>query len=379
MPKLNTVGIGTEKATGRYFIRLQINGKRYFETLPEDATIGDAVKRRDALRQEIEDGGSARQKDAPITITELLKLGEIDHAMHHRAHGTVIRFATAAKRLRAFFGGDRSAATIGAVDIKAYRVSAEQAGRAIGTTNVDLAFFCRCFRLAVDDERLVKVPKFQFVNPHNERDRYITDEEREKLLAALPGYLQPVFEVACLIGFRVKSELLGRRWSDYDPVARTLHVSPRTTKDKRARTVLLTGRALEIVEELRAKALGGKVVNLDGYVFTNAKGKDRIHDYHAAWAKARKDAGIKDGVRMHDARGTFVKDCVAAGGSFDSGRLYTGHRTSAMFDRYAGAGILEAQQRLAEKMAAARAERQAPSGIGRKAVEKIVPLSARIS
>ena len=110
MPKLDETGIGIEKATGRRTVRICVDGKRYFETMPEGATLGQACARRDDMRKEAAGGGL--KPGAPLTIEGLLRLVEVDHAAKHVSRATVKKFATASRRLvrslrRGYPGGPR--------------------------------------------------------------------------------------------------------------------------------------------------------------------------------------------------------------------------------------------------------------------------------
>ena len=378
MPKLDETGIGIEKATGRRTVRICVDGKRYFETMPEGATLGQACARRDDMRKEAAGGGL--KPGAPLTIEGLLRLVEVDHAAKHVSRATVKKFATASRRLVAHFGADTPAARVKFSHLQEFRLQM-QADYSIALTNVTLSFFQYGFRLAFKSELIDKYPPFEFPNPHNEREVHVTDDQLTALLEHLPEYLHPVIELAPLIGFRINSELLPRRWRDYDAVSHKLTVPPRTTKDGRAREVTLSGRPLEIVEALRARsAVSGKFVNVDQYIFLNRRGDSRIVSYQDAWQKARAAIGLP-GLRVHDLRHVFCARGVASGHGYDSLRSFTGHCTPKMFSRYVGAASPETQVRVLNDMALTKAARAAAgdSGSARSLPEKVTPLLRKTS
>lgn len=142
MPKLDETGIGIEKATGRRTVRICVDGKRYFETMPEGATLGQACARRDDMRKEAAGGGL--KPGAPLTIEGLLRLVEVDHAAKHVSRATVKKFATASRRLVAHFGADTPAARVKFSHLQEFRLQM-QADYSIALTNVTLSFFSTGF------------------------------------------------------------------------------------------------------------------------------------------------------------------------------------------------------------------------------------------
>ena len=69
------------------------------------------------------------------------------------------------------------------------------------------------------------------------------------------------------------------------------------------------------------------------WVFVQADGS-RIKDFRGAWAKACKDAGVP-GRLVHDFRRTAVRNLERAGVPRSAAMRMTGHKTEAVYRRYA--------------------------------------------
>jgi integrase len=160
------------------------------------------------------------------------------------------------------------------------------------------------------------------------RVRYLSDEERQRLLEACKAsdvaWLYPLVVLALSTGCR-KQELLGLRWPDVD-LARgsiTLH----DTKNGEPRTVPLVGSALELMRR------HAKVRRLDTVlVFPSADGTRPVY-IEGAWTKARQQAGLTNFV-FHDLRHSCASYLAMSGASLLDIAHILGHRTLAMAQRY---------------------------------------------
>lgn len=97
------------------------------------------------------------------------------------------------------------------------------------------------------------------------------------------------------------------------------------------------------------------------WVFVHSDGR-RIKDFRGAWAKACKDAGVP-GRLVHDFRRTAVRNLERAGVPRSAAMRMTGHKTEAVYRRYAitdSAMLQEAAVKLATLHAA---EEKRPSSV----------------
>jgi len=204
--------------------------------------------------------------------------------------------------------------------------------RANATTVRYMAAISHVFTVAVwewqwcDDNPVRKVSK-----PREARGRvrFLSDDERERLLAACQVsrnvHLYTIVVLALGTGAR-RGELLTLRWSDVD-LKRGAFIF-RETKNGETRVVPLTGYALDILtQHATVRRLDTTLVFPD-HTGTKALGIREAFE----WAVKR--AGIPD-FRYHDLRHTFASYLAMNGATLAEIAEALGHKTLAMVKRYA--------------------------------------------
>lgn len=173
----------------------------------------------------------------------------------------------------------------------------------------------------------------------NERTRYLTDAEREALLHACKSSpnsdLYLVVLLAISTGMR-KGEIMGMRWQDIHtaPDQSFTRVHLTKTKNDKARSVLLTSPALELLEERRTKLLDGlQAKTATGLIFPSGVHEDQPVDLRKPWGFALQAAGIEE-FRFHDLRHTTASYLAMNGASLLSISKVLGHQTTKMTERY---------------------------------------------
>lgn len=161
------------------------------------------------------------------------------------------------------------------------------------------------------------------------RVRYLTDEQRERLLVACEAEadrrLAPLVRLALLTGAR-RGELLGWTWAAVD-LKRGL-ASLAETKGGRPRSVALSTPAVEVLRGLRASRVPGW-----SHVFAvRPVGRPRFP--RDAFERAVEKAGIED-FHFHDLRHCFATMLLSAGATLPELAAALGHRTLSMVARYA--------------------------------------------
>lgn len=151
-------------------------------------------------------------------------------------------------------------------------------------------------KAASDWEWLDKVPMIRMLSEPKRRIRWITREEAEVLLKALPKHLSDMARFSLATGLR-KSNVTGLEWSQVDLVRRTAWVHPDQAKARKAITVPLNEEAVSVIR----KQIGKHPT----YVFSY-KGRAPIKYMSTkSWKHALDKVGIKD-FRWHDLRHTWA-------------------------------------------------------------------------
>jgi integrase len=164
------------------------------------------------------------------------------------------------------------------------------------------------------------------------RSRYLSDEERERLLAACRKsscpYLFTIVVLAISTGAR-KSELTELKWGQID--FKNSRIQLNETKNGECRPLALVNPAYNLMREL------AKVRRIDTqFVFPNDSGAKSL-DIRTAWEFALKRAKITD-FRFHDLRHTCASYLAMDGASGPEIAAVLGHKTLAMVKRYAHIG-----------------------------------------
>lgn len=200
-----------------------------------------------------------------------------------------------------------------------------EAGKKNATVNRDLAVLKCMFSKAIVWDFATDNPlrKVRLLDENNARVRYLTDVEREALLAECHGHLLDIVMVALYTGMRL-TEILTLKWQDVDLGRRQIAV--RVTKNGEIRHV-------PIPQPLIAQ-LGGIPRQVGcPHLFPSRDG-DPLKRISTAWDAAVARARIED-FRFHDLRHSYASYFVMAGGNLNHLRQILGHKSMAMTLRYA--------------------------------------------
>jgi integrase len=178
---------------------------------------------------------------------------------------------------------------------------------------------------------------------NNERQRFLSEEEIQRLLAECPTHLRRIVECAIHTGMR-RGEILSLRWDQ----VRNGFIYLQKTKTNEARQVPVNDDLAQLFRELRAE---GQLRSEHVFTYWNGedklKGKkpvkerrkvapvpERVGSVKTAFRAACRRAGIKD-FKFHDLRHTSASHMVMKGASLKEVQEILGHKTMAMTLRYA--------------------------------------------
>jgi integrase len=218
--------------------------------------------------------------------------------------------------------------------IEAYKATRFEAGAKPATINRELACLSRMATLARLQHNLVTRFVVTGLEERNVRKGFFEDDQHAGVQRLLPERLRAIPAIARITGWR-KTELQSRQWPHVDFKAGWLRMEPEETKNREGRMFPLIPELWAILEAQRARAEAiereqGKIVP---WVFFKDNG-DQLGDFKKAWTTARRKAGIPGRI-FHDYRRTAARNLIRAGVPETVAMKMTGHRTNAVFKRYA--------------------------------------------
>ena len=227
------------------------------------------------------------------------------------------------------FFGDCPLSSITPKAVSDYKAKRKDLGILSATINHELAVLKRMFNLAVKEwEWFVTNPiaAVSLETGVNERDRWITYEEEEKLLSCCEDWFKDVVIFALNTGLR-QGEIVDLSWkSGVDLFRKTITVLK--SKNDEKRTIPMNAK---IFEMLKARF---KVRPIHDRVLYWEKGPLKVDVIQFQFKKACRKGGIED-LHFHDLRHTFATRLVQAGEDIYTVQRLLGHKSSAMTARYA--------------------------------------------
>jgi integrase len=286
-----------------------------------------------------------------VTVSDLAEDLKRDYQANGRRSAD--RLAFSLDHLLPFFGS-RRAVHLTVADVNAYVTRRQDEGAANGTINRELAALKKMYSLALAAEKIHRAPRFKMLQEDNARQGFFEREQFEAVRRHLPEYVQPVVTFGYITGWRIKSEVLPLQWRQVDFNAGTARLEPGTTKNREGRMFIMTPELRAWLERQRAitEALQRRTGRIIPWVF-HRRGK-LIKGFRKAWATACKDAGVPGRI-PHDLRRTAVRNLERAGVPRSTAMKMVGHKTEAIYRRYAivdEAMLREGAEKLARAEAA---------------------------
>jgi len=197
-------------------------------------------------------------------------------------------------------------------------------GNKPATVNRYLSLIRNLLRMARDEWQWIDTfPKIRMLPGEVERDRWLTRDEADRLLAACPDHLAALVRFALATGCRSR-EITGLEWARVDLDRQTAWLN--RTKNGTPRGVPLNADAVEVLREQIGKHAQ--------FCFTYRGEPIRHGLVNTGWMNAIQKAGVED-FRFHDLRHTWASWHRQAGTSCDELKDLGGWKTRSMVDRYA--------------------------------------------
>ncbi|WOJ92915.1 tyrosine-type recombinase/integrase [Congregibacter variabilis] len=301
----------------------------------QDLSLGVARKKAKQLKAEIANGkdpqAEARQRKAVPTWNQFFEDSYLPHAKQVKR---TWKNDADMQRLRL---SDRFGATpVNAItrqSVQQFHNELREEGMAPATADHHLKLIRHALNMAVDWGLLTNNPtaKVKQFNADNQVERYLSEEELQRLLKVLKAHKNR--PVCCAIlwllatGARV-GEALSAEWTDIDRSRRTWVIQAKNSKSKKRRSVVLNDVALSVLDELEARTRHKP----QGRLFVGKRGP--LGTINKVWYGIRDKAALGD-FRLHDLRHSYASMLVNAGHSLYEVQQALGHSDPKVTMRYA--------------------------------------------
>ena len=173
-------------------------------------------------------------------------------------------------------------------------------------------------------EWLDRAPYIRMLKEPTRRIRYLTHQEAQRLIAALPTHLADMAAFSLATGLR-RANVTGLQWSQVDLVRKLAWIHPDQAKARKAISVPLNADAVMLIQKQIGKH--------QHYVFSY-RGTPIIQVSTKAWYKGLEAAGIED-FRWHDLPHTWACWHVQNGTPIFALQELGGWESPEMVRRYA--------------------------------------------
>jgi integrase len=313
-------------------------------------------------------GGSRITRDTGrLTLADAMRLHINDLVANGRRSATVDA-PIAHRSILTFFPETTRLSDIDVTRLREYTAFRLKDGAARASINKELGHVRRMFGLARDCDGSVVVPRMPRLAGAHIRTGFFERAEFEAVRDALLPHLRPFATFAYWTGWRWRSEILPLTADRVDLSAGTVRLDVGTTKTGAGRTFIFGAipelrqvleEQLADIERLRKKGI------VTAYVFHMPDGNridgDHVYGY---WRKAVTAAGYPQRL-LHDFRRTACRNLERAGVPRSVAKLLVGHRSDAIYARYAIADeamLREGSQKYAAWAQAKAAGREKSAG-----------------
>jgi integrase len=269
-----------------------------------------------------------------MTFDEAAKAVEDDYAMNGRSTLDDVQ-RQIRLHLKPYFGGQRLT-NITTDVITAYVVARQKEDAENATINRELSTLKRAFRLARRAGRISIEPYVPMLKERNTRQGFFERHQFDAVSQKLPVFLRPLALFYYWTGWR-KTEALTLQIGQVDLRAGVVRLEPGSTKNRDGRQFHF-GAVPELRDMLTAQLASAERLSVEhgrivSHVFHRPDGLP-IKSFRKAWARACKDAGCPT-MLVHDFRRTAVRNLERAGVPRSVAMAMVGHKTEAIYRRYA--------------------------------------------
>lgn len=329
-----------------------VNGKRYRGSIPEARVKAQAERAENAIRDQVYEGKYGKEETPVPLLRDFITDTFLPWSKANKRTWVHDEFRSRAliKEL-----GNKPMDEISPILIEKYKrdrrasKTARGTDRAPSTVNRELELLSKMFSLAIDQGLAIHNPcrKVKRYREDNERNRYLSDEEEARLIAALDNQrtgLRPLVVLAIHTGMR-RGELLSLRWANIDFERGLIHVM----NSQREQTKTGHSRSVPMNQVVRAElqALYAESGDTE-YVFVDQRTKQPRVEPKRGFRMACREAKLKD-FHFHDLRHTTATRLAEAGVGTRGIMAILGHsciQTSARYTHATDEGLRRAVESL---------------------------------
>jgi integrase len=332
------VSIYQRKDNGMFWFNFVHRGKKYQEST-QTADRREAGKKRErTFWTRIKNGEfgileAGKKEAAEPTLGDLYQLLENEYSV---PGPLTARNRSNLKQLALAFKPSILARELTGGRIDAYIKAQLAAGYKKASVNRITGLLHRAFSLAVENKvlTLADVPKIRTLDcSDNVRRGSFTQAVFDALSRELEPDLRDFAAFAFYSSWR-QNEIATLTWADV--AGEYIKLRSENSKDRQARVLPIAGEIANIISRRRAQ----RVVNGELCRFVFHRNGLPILEFRKAWASACRRANIGKKI-FHDFRRSAVIAMVEAGTPVAVAMKISGHRTLAMFRRYADAGEMK--------------------------------------
>ena len=342
-------GDGTVRRHGRGFqIRWYVDGRPACEQV-NDVSEKDALKLLQRRQAAVSEGRPTGREGERLTLKELKAILKEDYAQRERKSWS--RAGRAFDAVAAVFGETCKVSRLTSDRLHQYLTARLDAGFSRSTVQKELAAVKRALNLAVERGLLpfrVAFPRIGEIQ--NARCEFIEGFEWALARPELPEWWQDMGDMAMEMGWRPRAEFLGLQpgtepltWARVDWDRGTVRLAKYGTKNSDARVFPFAEAPLVKAALERRRAYTSDVEQRTGqsvpWVFHVDGQPISEHRFYTLWRAACKKASVlgADGQpkHPHDFRRSAVRALETGGVARSIAKRLVGHRTDAMYARYA--------------------------------------------
>jgi integrase len=305
MSRVSKVRVG-HILDGRYFYDIWFKGKRYRKiTNLSRANTEKAGYNRLRELEKITLGLGDEHSQKPVLFEAFADAYIEKHAKVNNRPASVKRDRNSLTHLKPFFK-NKYLQNITPELVEGYK--AERKGQ-VSTTSVNrevtllksiMAKALEWKRISVNPIAGKAVKKF----PEEVRTmRILTADEARELLAYAYGWLKAFIVIALCTGMR-RNEILTLTWEDVNFAANEIRIRAEISKSKRVRLVPMNEEVKKTIQSIPKR---------NRFIFFNEETGRNLQDIKTAFRTAKKKAGIKGSLRVHDLRHTAASWMIEDG------------------------------------------------------------------